>query len=111
MKYLVALAALLCAAPVSPQEAASHMPPLRFQGVGMVPVLYVPAEMVERVCGMKPAEGKRIVACVRSVEVEGRTVHIVVQPDPCPRGSVDYYALIACHENAHFLKGWKHEPN
>lgn len=108
MKYVVALAALLCAAPSVPQD---HMPPARFQGHGLVPVLYVPAEMVERVCGMTPPEGKHIVACVRSVEVEGRKVFIAVQPDPCPRAAIDYYALIACHENAHFLKGWKHEPN
>lgn len=115
MKWVVALAALLCAAPSAPKEAApkwsGETPPARFQRTGLVPVVFVPPHQIARACapvGEVP-DDLVIVACTRNVQIGARVLRVVVMPDPCAAADVDPYAQIMCHEVAHLLGGWRHE--
>lgn len=58
--------------------------------------------------GRVPA-GMHVIACTRRVEVNGQTLLVVVMPNPCAYATWDPYAQVQCHENAHYLSGWKHE--
>jgi hypothetical protein len=115
MKTIVAIAALLTAAPSIPQEVqpkwSDGIPPTRFQATGFVPVLFVPPAMIAEACSTvgTPPEGSVVIACTRMVKVDGKDVRIVVMPDPCPFAVQDAYAHVQCHENAHYLSGWQHE--
>lgn len=117
MKHYVALAALLCAAPSTPQATtlqpkwSSAIPPVKYQRTGLVPVVFVPPEMIRDACSAvgEPPTGSVIVACTRWVEVDGQLVRIVVMPTACAVAEVDPYAAVMCHEQSHYLANWKHE--
>jgi uncharacterized membrane protein len=116
MRILVALAALLTAAPAIPQEAppprwTDATPPVKYQRTGFVPVFFVPPHMVQAACSPvgQPPAGLTVVACTRWIEVDGKQVRIVVMPDPCAFAAVDPFAAVQCHENSHFLANRKHE--
>lgn len=117
LKWTLAIAALLTAAPSTPQEAqpkwSDATPPARFQATGFVPVLFVPPAMIQQACAPVggPPEGLVVVACTRMVTVDGKDVRIVVMPDPCAFADVDPFAQVQCHENAHYLSNWRHEAN
>src|SRR5688500_7335329 len=103
MKMIVALAALLTAAPSIPQEPAkwsSATPPLKYQRAGFVPVMFVAPELIQQACSPvgTPPEGLTVIACTRWVLVDKKPVRIVVMPDPCAIADVDAYAAVQCHE-------------
>jgi hypothetical protein len=112
MRILVAIAALLTAAPTIPQEPqprwSDGIPPARFQATGFVPVLFVPPAMIAELCGPVP-ENMIALACTRPFTIKHKTVRVVVMPDPCPFAERDQFAHVQCHENSHYLSNWKHE--
>lgn len=106
MKWIVALAALLTAAPSVPQEVATGpntpyftgLPPAEFQSDNAQVVVFT--STVTRFCGEAP-EGIRIIACSRTVN----KTPVLFLPNPCLAGQTEYYARIACHELGH-RNGW-----
>lgn len=105
MKWIVALAALLTAAPAVPQThntaISTAFPPPRFHAGQTVSLTFLLND-VTPICGEAP-EGYRIIACVRTLKDGTR---IMAMPNPCnPAFMGESYAHIACHEAAH-LKGW-----
>lgn len=100
MKLLTAtLAAVLLAAPSAKYgEIYAGMPPQRFQGDGYGIVAYV--SDVSVYCGKR--EGVTIFACVR--EIDG--VRVTYLPNPCRYGPQEWFANLACHENAHAHHRW-----
>lgn len=119
MKGLLALAAALVATPVAPAadpapeqpKWTDATPPVRWQRTGIVLVAFIPPADIPAACAGvgDPPAGVRIIACTRPVEVDGREIAIVVMPDPCVVADLDRYAQVQCHENAHYLTGWRHE--
>lgn len=117
MKTLLATIPLFLLGATTPQEAitpspwSSAIPPVRYQGVGAVPVVFVPSAEIATACAPvgEPPEGMVIIACTRTIAVNGQLMVVVVMPDPCEIAELDYYAAIQCHENAHYLTGWGHE--
>jgi hypothetical protein len=114
MKSLIAVAALLLAAPsaladepIAQPKWSSATPPPRWQRVGLVPVLFVNPADIPIFCSPigTPPKGSYIVAC--TAQVQGHWV--VVMPNPCVIANVDWYAQVQCHETAHLLGGWRHE--
>jgi hypothetical protein len=107
MKWIVAIAALLTAAPTTPQEPIGQgtrwfdgNPPARFDGTGAVIVVMV--NDVGPYCGDAP-EGLRVIAC--TVHTKAGTP-IIIMPSPKPYNEVgDEYAHILNHELAH-AQGW-----
>lgn len=107
MKHLVAIAALLTAAPSIPQEATGQgtrwfggNPPARYDGTGAA--ILILTNNIRAFCGDAP-EGLHIVACVR--RTEGGTPLLFM---PSPREAAlagDPYAQILWHEAAH-IAGW-----
>lgn len=108
MKLFVALAALLAAAPATPQVATgpgtpyfAGMPPARYDGTGAAIVVFT--DDVTQFCGGAP-EGLVIVACVRRTK-EGAP--FIFMPNPRPAAELgDPYARILHHELAH-VRGWE----
>lgn len=104
MKLFVALAALLAAAPATPQHntaTSSSFPPPRFHAGQAVSLTFLLND-VSIICGPAPA-GYRIVACVRTLKDGTR---ITALPNPCsPEFMGEKFAHTACHEKAH-LQGW-----
>lgn len=87
-------------------------PPARFQRVGLVPVVFVHPGDIAAACTPatgKPPAGLVVVACTRAIKVQGQPITVVIMPDPCAFASIDEYAQVQCHENAHYLAGWQHE--
>ena len=113
MRWIVAIAALLTAAPSIPQDTprdtsnnhnsriSSAFPPPRFHAVEVgLPVLFV--NDVTPLCGGAP-EGYRVLACVRTLP-SGQKVMIL--PQPCsPEYAFERYSHLVCHEVAH-AAGW-----
>jgi hypothetical protein len=107
MKALLALAALLTAAPTTPVETGlgtpyyAGNPPIRYNREGAALILFVAD--VAPFCGIAP-EGLTVIACTRSTK-EG--VPVIIMPHPAIYGVAgDYYARIMAHELAHDLGGW-----
>lgn len=110
MKSLLALAAAtMLAAPAAPPPPkwSDAIPPAEYQGLGLVPVLYVEPWEIKDACSAvgTPPEGLVIVACTITLK-DGQK--LIILPDPCDFGD-GWFAGVACHENAHALKNWNHE--
>lgn len=104
MRKIVALAALLCAAPL---VAALQMPPARWQGTGeMILRVVAEADIAAACAPLKPSPGNRIVAC-KGTAADGRPV--ITIPDPCPLAEHEWTARVLCHEVAHATTFWNHE--
>jgi hypothetical protein len=106
MRYLVALAALLTAAPSTPIETGpgtryfDGMPPARYDGTGAAIVVMV--NDVATYCGEAP-QGLTIIACTRRTE---GGAPIIFMPNPSEAAAQgDFYARILAHELAH-AQGW-----
>ena len=110
MKWIVALAALLCAAPTTPQETGpgtpffAGMPPVKYQANNAQVVVFT--SDLRQFCGA-PEPGMVILGCARKM---GNTP-VLFLPNPCLLGDREFYARIACHELGH-RNGWTalHEP-
>lgn len=107
MRYLVAIAALLTAAPSTSVETGpgtpyfDGMPPARYDG--NVAAIVVMVDDVAPYCGPPPPEGLQIVACARRLK-DGSP--IIFAPNPRPYAEAgDRYAQIMLHEGAH-VAGW-----
>ena len=100
----IAVAILCVSATASEGRWSNSIPPERFQKTGVVAVAFIPPELIAEACGIKDVpEGKVVVACTRRFK---KGAPIIFMPNPCLVAEVDYYARIACHENAHAIGGW-----
>ena len=101
MKRLIALAALLCAAPIAAQNntpTSTSRPPERFQGDGVAVVFFV--SDVSKFCGPVP-EGYTVLGCLKRTAAG---TPIMILPNPC-KFRTEVFAYIACHEKGH-SSGW-----
>ena len=95
--------ALISASP-APGTINNGMPPERFRGDSIALVIFTDRAGIDKMCGVAPP-GHYIIACKRTLE---NGAPIVIMPNPCPLGEVEFYAKIMCHENGH-VNGWSGE--
>jgi len=103
IRWLLPFALAGCGPVMDATEWSDAMPPQRFRGDGVATVFFLSRADIEQICGAgrQPPAGSAVLAC--STRKNGRK--IIVMPNPCVVGDIDYYARLMCHENGH-IAGW-----
>ena len=99
MKPAIVLLAALASTASAERQQFAGMPPERYQGDGVAVVLFV--SDVREYCNTNTPAGYVLIACAKKID----GVPVIVMPNPCPIGDIDFYARVACHELGH-VNGW-----
>lgn len=85
----------------APGRMNNGLPPVRYQDNGAAIVIFTDRAGIDSMCGVAEPP-HQIIACKRSLE---NGVPVIIMPNACYVGQVEYYARIMCHEMGH-VNGW-----